>query len=78
MQIKDSALLRQQAHIGGEWRDADSGARIDILNPVDGDAWDIIEVKSFAPQSHSTPDLTANPSLVRNFPAQGDQTDNNF
>jgi succinate-semialdehyde dehydrogenase/glutarate-semialdehyde dehydrogenase len=37
MQIKDSALLRQQAHIGGEWRDADSGARIDILNPASGE-----------------------------------------
>ncbi len=37
MEIKDSALLRQQAHIGGEWRDADSGARIDILNPANGE-----------------------------------------
>jgi succinate-semialdehyde dehydrogenase/glutarate-semialdehyde dehydrogenase len=37
MQIKDSALLRQQAHIGGAWRDADSGARIEILNPANGE-----------------------------------------
>jgi succinate-semialdehyde dehydrogenase/glutarate-semialdehyde dehydrogenase len=37
MQINDSALLRQQAHIGGEWLDADSGARIDILNPANGE-----------------------------------------
>jgi succinate-semialdehyde dehydrogenase/glutarate-semialdehyde dehydrogenase len=37
MQIKDSALLKQQAHIGGSWCDADSGARVDILNPASGE-----------------------------------------
>jgi succinate-semialdehyde dehydrogenase/glutarate-semialdehyde dehydrogenase len=37
MQIKDTGLLKQQAHIGGSWCDADSGARVDILNPASGE-----------------------------------------
>jgi succinate-semialdehyde dehydrogenase/glutarate-semialdehyde dehydrogenase len=37
MQIKDGALLKQQANIGGAWCDADSGARVDILNPANGE-----------------------------------------
>jgi len=36
MQLKDTALLRQQAYIDGAWCDADSGARFAVTNPADG------------------------------------------
>ncbi len=35
--MKDTGLLKQQAHIGGSWCDADSGARVYILNPASGE-----------------------------------------
>ncbi len=36
MQLSDSTLLRQQAYIDGQWRDAEDGQTITILNPADG------------------------------------------
>ncbi len=36
MKLRDPSLLRQQAFIGGEWCDADSGATLDVTNPFDG------------------------------------------
>jgi len=38
MQLRDPSLLRQQAYIGGEWRDAASGATLAVTNPADGSA----------------------------------------
>jgi succinate-semialdehyde dehydrogenase / glutarate-semialdehyde dehydrogenase len=37
IQLKDPSLLRQQSYIGGEWRNADSGATLDVRNPATGD-----------------------------------------
>ena len=34
--LKDPSLFRQQAFVGGTWRDADSGLRIDVTNPANG------------------------------------------
>jgi len=34
MQLKDSKLLRQQCYIDGEWRDATSGATLNVINPA--------------------------------------------
>lgn len=34
--INDPTLLRQQAYVGGEWIDGDSGATFDVTNPADG------------------------------------------
>ncbi|MGI9310976.1 MAG: NAD-dependent succinate-semialdehyde dehydrogenase, partial [bacterium] len=36
MKLNDPALYRQQCYINGEWRDADDGATIDVVNPADG------------------------------------------
>ena len=36
MKLRDPSLLRQQAYIGGEWRDAVSGAILAVTNPADG------------------------------------------
>ncbi|WP_414708201.1 NADP-dependent succinate-semialdehyde dehydrogenase [Pseudomonas sp. UBA6310] len=33
--LQDSALLRQQAYLNGEWCEADAGERSEILNPAD-------------------------------------------
>ena len=38
MQLKDTALFRQQAYIGGGWVDADSGQTIAVNNPATGEA----------------------------------------
>jgi succinate-semialdehyde dehydrogenase/glutarate-semialdehyde dehydrogenase len=35
--LNDPFLLRQQAYIGGEWRDADDGSSIEVLNPATGE-----------------------------------------
>ena len=37
IQLKDASLLRQQSYIGGEWRNADSGATLDVSNPATGE-----------------------------------------
>ncbi|MBF8789645.1 NADP-dependent succinate-semialdehyde dehydrogenase [Pseudomonas asiatica] len=37
MQLRDSALFRQQAFINGEWLDADSGLVIRVTNPATGE-----------------------------------------
>ncbi|CAJ2377723.1 MAG: NADP(+)-dependent succinate-semialdehyde dehydrogenase [Arenicellales bacterium IbO2] len=34
--FRNPALLRAQGYIGGEWRDADGGATMDVVNPADG------------------------------------------
>jgi succinate-semialdehyde dehydrogenase/glutarate-semialdehyde dehydrogenase len=34
--LKDSSLLCRQCYIDGQWKDARSGAMIDVTNPVDG------------------------------------------
>jgi len=34
MKRTDTSLLRQQAYIGGQWVDADSGKTFDVLNPA--------------------------------------------
>lgn len=34
--LKDQTLLKQQCYINGSWRDADSGASIDVTNPATG------------------------------------------
>ena len=36
MQLRDSALLRTQAYIDGQWMDAESGRRFEVRNPADG------------------------------------------
>ncbi|MEO7774110.1 MAG: NADP-dependent succinate-semialdehyde dehydrogenase [Steroidobacteraceae bacterium] len=36
MQLKDPTLLRQQCYLAGDWRDADSGATLEVGNPADG------------------------------------------
>ncbi|MEX6501827.1 NADP-dependent succinate-semialdehyde dehydrogenase [Pseudomonas zhanjiangensis] len=37
MQLQDPGLLRQQAYVNGQWCEADSGARTEILNPATGE-----------------------------------------
>jgi succinate-semialdehyde dehydrogenase/glutarate-semialdehyde dehydrogenase len=37
MKLKDAALLRTQAYIGGEWVNADSGATREVHNPATGE-----------------------------------------
>jgi succinate-semialdehyde dehydrogenase / glutarate-semialdehyde dehydrogenase len=37
MQLKDPTLLRQQAFINGQWRDAESGKTITVTNPANGE-----------------------------------------
>jgi succinate-semialdehyde dehydrogenase/glutarate-semialdehyde dehydrogenase len=37
IELKDSKLLRQQCYLAGEWRDADSGATLDVNNPATGE-----------------------------------------
>ncbi|MFS2005746.1 NAD-dependent succinate-semialdehyde dehydrogenase [Duganella sp. CT11-25] len=37
LQLKDPALLRQQAYINGEWLDADNGATLAVTNPATGE-----------------------------------------
>ncbi len=37
LQLNDPSLLRQQAYVNGQWCEADSGARTDILNPANGE-----------------------------------------
>jgi len=36
MELKDTALFRQQAYIDGAWVDADGGETFDVTNPADG------------------------------------------
>ena len=36
MELNDPALLRQQTYIDGVWTNAESGAKFDVTNPVDG------------------------------------------
>ena len=36
--LKDGSLLRSQAYISGEWRDADNSATFEIRNPASGEA----------------------------------------
>ncbi|MDY0071415.1 MAG: succinate-semialdehyde dehydrogenase [Thauera sp.] len=38
MKLQDCALLRTQAYINGEWREADDGRRFAVSNPADGSA----------------------------------------
>ena len=37
LQLKDRALLRQQAYIDGAWVDADGGATREVTNPATGE-----------------------------------------
>jgi succinate-semialdehyde dehydrogenase / glutarate-semialdehyde dehydrogenase len=37
LQLNDPGLLRQQAYVNGQWCEADSGARTEILNPATGE-----------------------------------------
>ncbi|MYM33038.1 NADP-dependent succinate-semialdehyde dehydrogenase [Duganella sp. FT94W] len=37
LQLKDPSLLRQQAYLNGEWRDADSGKALAVTNPATGE-----------------------------------------
>ena len=37
LKLKDPTLLRQQAFIGGEWSNADTGEAADVVNPANGD-----------------------------------------
>ncbi len=37
MQIEDSDLLRSRCYIGGEWLEADNGARLDVTDPASGE-----------------------------------------
>jgi succinate-semialdehyde dehydrogenase/glutarate-semialdehyde dehydrogenase len=37
LQLNDPSLLRQQAYVNGQWCEADSGARTEILNPASGE-----------------------------------------
>ncbi|HET9599397.1 MAG TPA: NADP-dependent succinate-semialdehyde dehydrogenase [Anaeromyxobacteraceae bacterium] len=38
MVLRDSTLLRQRCHVGGEWIDADDGSTIAVRNPASGEA----------------------------------------
>jgi succinate-semialdehyde dehydrogenase/glutarate-semialdehyde dehydrogenase len=38
LDLNHPELFRQQAHVGGDWIDADSGATLAVVNPADG-AW---------------------------------------
>ena len=35
--MKDLSLFREQAYIAGNWSDADSGEKDDVLNPATGE-----------------------------------------
>jgi succinate-semialdehyde dehydrogenase/glutarate-semialdehyde dehydrogenase len=35
--LKDSSLLRNSCYVGGEWIGADSGARLQVVNPANGE-----------------------------------------
>ncbi len=37
MQISDQSLLRTQAYVDGQWIDADSGEKLAVLNPANGE-----------------------------------------
>ncbi len=37
LRLKDPTLLRQQAHVAGEWIDADDGATVAVTNPANGE-----------------------------------------
>ena len=37
MKLKNPDLLRTQAHIGGAWVNADSGATCEVMNPATGE-----------------------------------------
>ena len=37
MQLQDSSLLKTQAHIDGQWLDADSGETLAVTNPASGE-----------------------------------------
>ncbi|UOO93737.1 NAD-dependent succinate-semialdehyde dehydrogenase [Vitreoscilla stercoraria] len=37
MQLKDSALFKNQSYINGEWLDADSGETVEVTNPANGE-----------------------------------------
>ena len=37
MQLRDPALLRQSAYFAGQWRDARSGATLEVVNPATGE-----------------------------------------
>lgn len=39
MQLKDSSLLHQQSHVSGQWVEARSGARFDIIDPGTSKPW---------------------------------------
>ncbi len=36
--LKDPSLLRQQCYVDGQWRDADNGATMAVINPATGNA----------------------------------------
>src|SRR3546814_2168946 len=36
MKLEDKKLFRQQCYVAGAWLDAESGATIEVTNPVDG------------------------------------------
>jgi len=37
LELKDPSLLRQQAHVAGEWIDADDGKTVEVGNPATGE-----------------------------------------
>jgi succinate-semialdehyde dehydrogenase / glutarate-semialdehyde dehydrogenase len=37
LRLNDSALLRERAYVGGEWKGADSGASCEVVNPATGE-----------------------------------------
>ena len=37
MQLHDNSLLKTQAHIDGQWVDADSGETLAVVNPANGE-----------------------------------------
>jgi succinate-semialdehyde dehydrogenase/glutarate-semialdehyde dehydrogenase len=37
LQLRDQALLKRQAFIGGQWVDADNGDTLDVVNPATGE-----------------------------------------
>jgi len=50
MQLKDTALFRQQAYIDGAWLDADSGQTISVNNPATGEI--LGTVPKISPTAH--------------------------
>ena len=76
MQLKDTALFRQQAYIDGAWLDADSGQTISVNNPATGEVLAKVQCASQADVDRAVAAVEAarqaDPELVVDGPLQFD------